>query len=140
MGIGFAARARSQSGAGIRFFSFPIPDRQTSRSAEKLRGLTDILSALLANGQSVAVHCRQSVGRSALLAAVLLVEAGISPDDAFDRIQRARGCPVPDTPEQRLWVERFAKREEKPPPICWKSTIRPSETAQWLHRPTRPVG
>lgn len=99
---------------GIRFIASPIPDRQTPRSAEEIRNLSGQLSALLTKGQTVAIHCRQSVGRSALLAAALLVEAGISPDDAFDRIARARGCPVPDTPEQRRWVERFANRKKEP--------------------------
>jgi len=61
------------------------------------------------SGKSVTIHCRQSVGRSALLAATLLVEAGINPDEAFRRIEAARGCPVPDTPEQRAWVERFSQ-------------------------------
>ena len=37
----------------------------------------------------------------------LLVEAGVNPAEAFDRIERARGCPVPDTLEQRVWVERY---------------------------------
>lgn len=111
--LGLQREAEVSRAAGIRFFAFPIPDRQTPRSSEKMRDLTSQLSALLEGGHSVAIHCRQSVGRSALLAAALLIEAGISPDEAFERIERARGCPVPDTPEQRLWAERFAKREEK---------------------------
>ncbi len=102
--------AEASQAAGIRFFSFPIPDRQTPASAEKLRRLSEQLLALLDAGKSVAIHCRQSVGRSALLAATLLVEAAIRPDEAFRRIAEARGCPVPDTLEQRVWVERLAHR------------------------------
>ncbi len=109
--LGLQAEAEISQSAGVCFFAFPIPDRQTPGSAEKLRHLTAQLSVLLASGQSVAVHCRQGVGRSSLLAAALLVEAGVSPDEAFDRIERARGCPVPDTPEQRRWVERFPRSQ-----------------------------
>jgi hypothetical protein len=36
------------------------------------------------------------------------VKLAISADTAFRIIEEARGCPVPDTPEQRQWVERFA--------------------------------
>jgi len=112
--LGLGQESEVSQAAGIRFFAFPIPDRQTPNSAEKMRHLTGQLTALLENGHSVAIHCRQSVGRSALLAATILVETGISPDEAFRRIERARGCPVPDTPEQRRWVEGFAMRFEQP--------------------------
>ena len=94
---------------GMPFYSFPISDRQTPHSVEIFRRLTQQISQLLESGRTVAIHCRQSVGRSALLAAALLIEAGVSPDEALRRIERARGCPVPDTPEQRMWVEGFAQ-------------------------------
>jgi hypothetical protein len=55
--------------------------------------------------ESVVVHCRQSIGRSAVIAALLLVSAGEKADQAFSRIERARGCLVPDTEEQRAWVK-----------------------------------
>lgn len=107
--LGLREEAESSQAAGIRFYAFPIPDRQTPASVEMLRRLNQQILTLLESGKSVAVHCRQSVGRSALLAAALLVEAGVNPTEAFDRIERARGCPVPDTPEQRKWVERFSQ-------------------------------
>ncbi|MEK7277475.1 MAG: hypothetical protein AAB427_09015 [Chloroflexota bacterium] len=42
-----------------------------------------------------------------MLAASLLAQSGIGVDKAFERIEKARGCPVPDTAEQRHWVEQF---------------------------------
>ncbi len=45
-----------------------------------------------------------------MLIACTLVLAGIEPFGAFARIQSARGCSVPDTPEQRDWVIKFAKK------------------------------
>jgi hypothetical protein len=56
-------------------------------------GLSDEASAALASG----------IGRSSLLAAAVLVEDGVDPDEAWDLIS-ARGYAVPDTEEQRIWL------------------------------------
>ena len=52
------------------------------------------------------VHCRQGLGRSALLAACVLVVGGVDVPTAIDRLTKARGCAVPETAEQREWIER----------------------------------
>jgi hypothetical protein len=39
-----------------------------------------------------------------------LASLGESPNAAFERIGKARGCPVPDTAEQKEWVLRFVQR------------------------------
>jgi protein-tyrosine phosphatase len=70
----------------------------------------------LASGKSVGIHCRQGVGRSALLGACLLAAAGVDVRVAFERIRAARGCPVPDTLEQQEWVARFARAYLASPP------------------------
>jgi protein-tyrosine phosphatase len=100
-----AARSRAE---GLEFDSFPIPDYGVPPSRRELMELVHHLESTLEAGKSVAVHCRQGIGRSSLLAASLLVAAGIDPDEAFRRIEKARGRPVPDTPEQRTWVARLA--------------------------------
>lgn len=61
----------------------------------------------LAMGRGVALHCFGSVGRSPTLAAALLVLRGIPADEAWDRVQAARGRDVPDTLEQRTWVAQL---------------------------------
>jgi protein-tyrosine phosphatase len=58
----------------------------------------------LARGEKVTVHCRQGIGRSALIAASLLVASGVDPKRAFERVAAARGSSVPDTAEQEQWV------------------------------------
>ncbi|MFQ5858481.1 MAG: hypothetical protein ACE5LU_23020 [Anaerolineae bacterium] len=73
------------------------------------------LDDALAEGKHVAVHCRQGIGRSTLIAACLLVLAGVDPETAFQRVSAARGCAVPETSEQREWVIKFAR--ELPAPI-----------------------
>jgi protein-tyrosine phosphatase len=89
----------------IQFLSLPIPDRGVPRSREDVLRLVGTLEGKLADGKTVGVHCRQGIGRSGLLAACLLVSAGLSPETAFERLTQARGCPVPETSAQRLWVK-----------------------------------
>jgi protein-tyrosine phosphatase len=92
---------------GIRLVSFPIPDRGVPTSNAASASLVDDLKQSLVKGGKVALHCRQSVGRSALIAACLLVATGAEPQKAFERISAARGCAVPDTTEQERWVTDF---------------------------------
>jgi protein-tyrosine phosphatase len=94
---------------GTEYFTFPITDRGTPASAQATARLVRHLEEGLAGGESVAIHCRAGIGRSALLAACLLVASGLDAGTAFERVRAARGCPVPDTEEQRQWVERFAR-------------------------------
>ncbi len=94
---------------GIKFISFPISDRQVPTSKAETLALVRKLKQLLINGEKVGLHCRQSVGRSALIAACLLVSAGVEPQDAFERISSARGGKVPDTTEQQQWVADLEK-------------------------------
>jgi protein-tyrosine phosphatase len=94
----------------VRFVPFPIDDRGVPASGQEALAVVRELASVLAEGKSVAVHCRQGVGRSALVAACVLGSLGVRPDQAFERIARARGCPVPDTGEQRAWVKAFVDR------------------------------
>jgi protein-tyrosine phosphatase len=96
---------------GIEFFSFPIEDRSVPPSSSSFRELLNSLNVSLAEGKAVGVHCRAGIGRSSLIVASLLIENGLSPEAAFFAIREARGCPVPDTVEQRNWVERYRDRD-----------------------------
>lgn len=92
----------------IQFFAFPIPDRGVPASRKAVAELVERLEKALEAGQSIAVHCRQGIGRSSIVAALLLVSAGEEPEMALAHISQARGCPVPDTSEQSRWVRDFA--------------------------------
>jgi protein-tyrosine phosphatase len=98
------------SASGIHFVSFPVPDRGVPPSEQATLSTVQKLATLLTEGKSVTVHCRQGVGRSALIAACVLAALGDKPEVAFERIAQARGCPVPDTPAQREWVKQFVDR------------------------------
>ena len=94
---------------GVEFISFPIEDRRVPSSELAATALVHKLEHSLGKGQKIGVHCRQGIGRSALVAASLLVASGVEPRQAFDRIAAARGSSVPDTLEQERWVtERVA--------------------------------
>jgi hypothetical protein len=93
---------------GMQYLSFPIPDQCAPASREDTLQLVTRLGALLSQGKNVIVHCRGGVGRSPMIAACVLVTAGLTADEAFKKISDARGLPVPQMPEQRCWVEDFA--------------------------------
>ena len=99
---------------GIDFISFPIADRSVPDSVEDFRGFLKAVEKHLQGHKAVVVHCRAGIGRSSIIAASLLLGYGLSVADAFELLRQARGFPVPDTPEQREWVERLAVRTINP--------------------------
>ncbi len=91
--------------SGVEFLSFPIEDRSVPDSLSKFNGLLRSVTEYLRNGKAVAVHCRAGIGRSSMIVAAALIRNGLSVESAFRAIEEARGCPVPDTAEQRQWIE-----------------------------------
>ena len=94
---------------GIRFYSFPIEDRGVPSSFGNVERLATQLGSELHQGKKVAIHCRQGIGRSSLLAAAVLISAGEEIEHSLKTIRDARGVDVPETPEQRNWLNQFAK-------------------------------
>lgn len=93
----------------ITYLSFPIKDRNVPPSKRDARDFTWMLANLLQEGHSMVIHCRQGVGRSALIAACVLALRGVPVGNVFNLIEKARGCPVPDTQEQREWMAQFTE-------------------------------
>lgn len=96
---------------GIQFISLPIEDRGVPASWSEASSVVADVSSLLHRGRNVAIHCRQGIGRSGMIAAAVLEAHGAPADDALGRVSRTRGLDVPETPEQREWIRQFAKRE-----------------------------
>jgi len=94
--------------SGLDFYSFPIADRQVPKSEAKLGEVLDKINNALSAGRNVLIHCRQGVGRSGLVAACLLIKNGMSPGAAVEAVSAARGVSVPETAEQREWIERYS--------------------------------
>jgi predicted protein tyrosine phosphatase len=66
--LGLADERRAVNRAGLEFRSFAIPDRGLPGSTEETISLLAAIAANLERGKNVAVHCRQGVGRSGLIA------------------------------------------------------------------------
>lgn len=97
----------------IEFLRFPIPDHTAPPLDEKLAEFIKELSARLAAGKNIAIHCRAGLGRSTTIAACLMVSAGINPIGACEMISAARGFTVPETDEQRNLIVGFADRSRE---------------------------
>jgi len=95
---------------GVRFVSYPVGNMLVPRVEHALPYL-ESWHAHLVGGGGLAVHCWASVGRSTTLAAALLVLGGVPAEEAWARIETARGREVPDTTEQRLWAGRVKSGE-----------------------------
>ncbi len=92
---------------GIEHVQFPIGNMQVP-PLDNVLPMLDRWDRALAEGRGIAFHCYGSVGRSPMLAAALLVRGGVHPEIAWERLTRSRGRDVPDTLEQRRWVDGMA--------------------------------
>jgi protein-tyrosine phosphatase len=106
--LGLSAEAQECTQSGLIFIPFPIEDRSLPTDQAKFNSLVDQLLQYSKNAKAIVVHCRAGIGRSSLIAACVLAKMGIPPEVAFRAIEAARGCPVPDTPEQRQWVVGYS--------------------------------
>ena len=107
--LGLGAERPAAEAAGLKFEWLPLFDYSVPESQGFRDGLFQLHDRFRGGG-NIAAHCRASVGRSPLLIASIMVLDGASPEDAWSRISRARGVPVPDTDAQRAWVRSLSAR------------------------------
>ena len=107
--IGLLAEHETLNDAGINFSNLPIPDFGILEDYSDAKNLINEATSDLEKGDSVVVHCRGGIGRSSTIAAAILTQLGVSPEEAMDQIAEARGLKVPETPAQRLWVHGYAE-------------------------------
>lgn len=74
--------------AGIGYQRFSWPDAKVPRSDGFMRGLQDELSAALARGEHLYVHCRAGIGRTGTTVGCFLVEQGMSGELALVELNR----------------------------------------------------
>lgn len=78
-----------------------IPDEDFERNWEvagkKLR-------SILRDGSDLVVHCRGGLGRAGTIAARLLIELGMEPEAAIERVRVARGPQAIENDMQTLYV------------------------------------
>lgn len=105
--LGLSEEAALAEQAGMQFISWPIPDRHTPGDLAGFQRLVSELCDRVQSGQTVGAHCQGCIGRSTVLVAAVMMTLGAEPEAALQAIERARGCIVPDTPEQREWIHSF---------------------------------
>lgn len=119
--LGVESEASEVKAQGMQFVSLAIPDRQVPRSDAEVAGALERLDADLSSGKNVVMHCRQGIGRTGLIAACLLVMKGWSPGAAVEMLTAARGVQVPETAEQRRWIDHYAAQsgryQVRPPTV-----------------------
>lgn len=104
--LGEQVRAR-----GIEWLHLPIVDVRTpdERFEAAWCASGPRLVGLLLGGGKVLVHCRGGLGRAGTIAARLLVEIGVPPDEAVARVRSARPHAI-ETREQLRYVLALAQR------------------------------
>ena len=102
--LGLDAESSTVIANGMTFVSFPIADFGVPSSVQKFAEQSAELFRQLKSGTNVLIHCRGGVGRSGLMAAGVMLQAGFEPEQAFTRITKSRGVRVPETPAQREWL------------------------------------
>lgn len=93
-----------------KFLHLPIPDK-TPPSLEQLDKGVQFIKDEIASGGSVYVHCFWGEGRGPTMAAAYLSTTGLTVDDAFKLIKKARPFIRP-TDEQVARVREFAARHQ----------------------------
>jgi protein-tyrosine phosphatase len=105
--LGLLDEGRIAQRLGMRFISYPILDRCTPSDPAGFRHLINDLRDQVRAGMRVGAHCRGCIGRATVLLASVMIALGWEASDALRLIERARGFPVPDTPEQLEWILNF---------------------------------
>ena len=59
--------------------------------------------------ENIVVHCRGGLGRAGMVSARLLVESGVEPEAAIERVRAARPGAI-ETPRQEEWVRSGSPR------------------------------
>ncbi len=92
---------------GVKWMHLPIRDYNgpSGETAAHWSTYSQELHGMLDAGKGVIVHCRGGVGRSGMIAVRLMVERGIDPDQALQRMRAERPGAV-ETEAQRIWAQK----------------------------------
>jgi protein-tyrosine phosphatase/nicotinamidase-related amidase len=94
---------------GLTYRWLPVPDQGTC-SLEEAVDLVGWCRDGLRHGESVVVTCMGGLGRSGMIGACTLVDAGVAPAEAVATVRAARGPRAIETSGQERFVNAFAAR------------------------------
>lgn len=116
--LGAEARAR-----GLSWHHLPISDGEypAQHTFKRWQALNVKLHGCLAQGGRVLLHCMGGLGRVGTMTARLLIEAGIEPTDAIERVRAARPGAI-ETSIQEDWLVSFdpPRRPSGPRGVLWR--------------------
>ena len=98
--------------AGLRFTHFPIADLSVP-DTDEFSALISSLHIEVQRGAHLAVHCRAGIGRSGLVACALLIEWGMSAEEAIALVSARRGERVPETDVQIQFLNDFESTRDR---------------------------
>ena len=115
----------------IDYLRKPIRDHGTPMVPEQMAEILGCLRAALREGRRVYLHCRAGIGRTGMVAGCLLVEQGLSGDDALTELNRlwrqsARASQwpaVPETEEQIAYVRHWSGPAPESDPLLEPATL-----------------
>jgi protein-tyrosine phosphatase len=105
--LGLSGESVACSTHEIGFHSLPVPDRGVPADETLFRETVESIVERLLAGASIGIHCRQGIGRSGLFAVAVLMHLGANASSAIRVVTAARGRPIPETPEQTDWLQRY---------------------------------
>jgi len=103
----------------IEYLRKPIRDHGLPEKREHMMEILDCLHDALGSGRPAYVHCRAGIGRTGTVVGCLLVERGLSGEEALDELsrlwqqsERSKVWPsVPETDAQTEYIRRWAPRK-----------------------------
>ncbi len=95
---------------GMDWMHLPIRDVDVPdiRFETGWRNAGPLLHARLEAGERVAIHCRGGIGRTGLVAALILVERGWSGEDAIRHVRAARPGAIETRAQERYVIDAAA--------------------------------
>jgi ADP-ribosyl-[dinitrogen reductase] hydrolase len=103
----------------VEYLRKPIRDHGLPERREHMMEILDCLHDALSSGRPAYVHCRAGIGRTGMVVGCLLVERGLTGEQALDELarlwqqsERSKSWPsVPETEAQSNYVRRWKPRK-----------------------------
>ncbi len=87
----------------LKFEQFPITDHSVT-TADRVKPLASRLLQEITSGENLVVHCYAGIGRTGMIACCILIEHGLSAEEAMALVSEKRQLSVPETREQVEFV------------------------------------
>ncbi|MEM9716345.1 MAG: hypothetical protein AAF826_07490 [Pseudomonadota bacterium] len=112
--LGLSHEEAECKGQGIDYTQFPIQDFGLPDGQAFLK-LAAALHREITEGISVLIHCKGGIGRSGMLSSLIAAFELGDIDAAIEHVAKARGVSVPDTEDQKRFIQDLFQTEQKRP-------------------------